>query len=539
MGKNLILAIVVSFFIITGYSLFMSKFYPQHSPSLPEETSQDLSVEEKKESKEDAPDDMYLSISKTDLEPIKLGSNVFYLDSKGGYIHSVECGPRLQPIDFQRLTYINKYRQVYFNILSSQEEIELKGKKSVEGIKLEKKIKCVDEQVYQVELTFINDSGNDKVFEYSFVVSDWASSSDKANGRFSSEKYTEVCVSKEDRVIRMPVSGGMFSKNKLQEKSTFGNFEWIGLRGKYFCVVAKPLFRFEGGWAQGSNEDKKIVTVGVYSGKQSVPAKGRLINNYLLYVGPLDKAALGKTQEGFESIISFGFFGGISEFILKLLAVFHIWTGSWGWSIVLLSVLIFAAFFPLTLKSAHAMRNMQVMQAKLKPELDALREKYKSNPSRMQKETMELYKKHDVNPMKGCTGGCLPMLFQLPIFIALFQALTRSVKLQGADFLWIKDLSLPDRAFHLPVSIPILGEYINILPILMIVTMFIQQKLTAQETAASKEQQKMMQIIFPIFFGVIFYSFPSGLVLYYFMFNIFNLIQRWYVEVKHRSLEKI
>ncbi|HNV23544.1 MAG TPA: YidC/Oxa1 family membrane protein insertase, partial [Candidatus Omnitrophota bacterium] len=140
------------------------------------------------------------------------------------------------------------------------------------------------------------------------------------------------------------------------------------------------------------------------------------------------------------------------------------------------------------------------------------------------KATMELYKEHKINPL----GGCLPMLLQMPIFVGLYQVLWRSVSFKGADFLWIKDLSLPDRIFILPASFPIIGNEINILPILMIFIMFYQQKLTSANMASSDpmqvQQQKMMMFIFPLMLGFLFYRFASGLTLYFTMFYLLSTI---------------
>ena len=145
---------------------------------------------------------------------------------------------------------------------------------------------------------------------------------------------------------------------------------------------------------------------------------------------------------------------------------------------------------------------MKEMQA-LQPKIEELRKAYKDNPQKLNKEIMQLYKEHKVNPF----GGCLPLILQMPIFFALYQALMRSVALKGASFLWIKDLSEPDRLFLLPVSLPVLGNEINILPIVMTIGMFIQQKLSSSSSSGSTaEQQKMMLIIMPLMFGLIFYS---------------------------------
>ena len=154
---------------------------------------------------------------------------------------------------------------------------------------------------------------------------------------------------------------------------------------------------------------------------------------------------------------------------------------------------------------------MKEMQA-IQPQVEKIRQDYKDNPQKMNKEIMELYRLHKVNPF----GGCLPLILQMPIFLALYNALMRSIVLKGAKFLWIKDLSEPDKLLTLPINIPFLGNYLNILPIIMAIGMFLQQKISSgKATGASAEQQKMMMIVMPIMFGFIFYSMPSGLVLYW------------------------
>ena len=176
------------------------------------------------------------------------------------------------------------------------------------------------------------------------------------------------------------------------------------------------------------------------------------------------------------------------------------------------------------------MRKMQELQ----PKIVALREKYRDNPQKMSTETMELYKKYKINPL----GGCLPMLLQMPVFIGLYQVLWRSVSFKGAHFLWIKDLSEPDRVAVLPFSLPFIGNEINLLPILMIFVMAIQQKLTAKSMGgmdpAQAAQQKMMAVIMPVFLGAIFYHFASGLTLYFTLFYTFSTIAQWKMSRIHK-----
>ena len=163
---------------------------------------------------------------------------------------------------------------------------------------------------------------------------------------------------------------------------------------------------------------------------------------------------------------------------------------------------------------------------KIQPHIQKLKEIHKDNPQKLNKEMMELYKKYNVNPL----GGCLPMLLQMPIFIALYQGLMKSIELKGESFLWIKDLAQPD-AVPLPFSLPVIGSSINILPILMVIVMVLQQKITQGLTGSAlsdeqASQQKMMMVIMPLMFGFIFYKMPSGLVLYWFTNTILMTIEQ-------------
>jgi YidC/Oxa1 family membrane protein insertase len=201
--------------------------------------------------------------------------------------------------------------------------------------------------------------------------------------------------------------------------------------------------------------------------------------------------------------------------VLKILNWVHRHVGNYGLAIILLTVVTKALFYPLTVKS---MRSMKAMQA-LQPQINALRSKYKSDPQRLQKETMELYRANKVNP----AGGCLPMIAQIPVFYALYLALSVSVELQNASFLCFGrvfgvDLWICDLATHDPTYV---------LPILMGVTMFIQQKMTP--VAGDPRQAKMM-LFMPVVFTFMFLNLPAGLVLYWTVSNILQIAQQWYMD---------
>jgi YidC/Oxa1 family membrane protein insertase len=251
----------------------------------------------------------------------------------------------------------------------------------------------------------------------------------------------------------------------------------------------------------------------------------------LVYVGPkeYDRLAL----YGLESTINFGGFpvprayGGLPmEWlgvpILHIMNWVYRYVGNYGIAIILITLVSKVLFYPLTVKSIRSMKAMQALQ----PQINQLRSKYKADPQRMQRETLELYRKYKVNPV----GGCLPMIAQVPIFYALYLALSVSVELQGATFLcfgrvpsWVPglggtDLWICDLANHDPTYL---------LPVLMGVTMFIQQKMTP--VAGDPRQAKMM-LIMPFVFTFMFFNLPAGLVLYWTVSNVLQILQQWYMD---------
>jgi len=294
----------------------------------------------------------------------------------------------------------------------------------------------------------------------------------------------------------------------------FAEIKFLSLRDRYFCAIIEPESNNYTGFIQKINSGKSNIGL---SFADFVLAGGEQIEwRFRIYLGPQDLRIINSINPGWSQVIHYGTFDFISQILLNALEFLYRLVHNWGWAIVILSLGVYLLLFPLTLKQMSSMKQMQTLQ----PKIEELRNIYKDNPQKLNKEIMELYRQHKVNPL----GGCLPLVLQMPIFFALYQALMRSVALKGAKFLWIKDLSAPDRLFILPTSLPILGNEINILPILMAVGMFIQQKISAGATSsASAEQQKLMMVLFPLLFGFIFYHMPSGLVLYWFINSTFML----------------
>jgi YidC/Oxa1 family membrane protein insertase len=301
----------------------------------------------------------------------------------------------------------------------------------------------------------------------------------------------------------------------IHKENSYNNLKFIGLRDRYFCIITAPPSTAYTAFIK--KEDNKKSLVGLNSGAIQVYPGQIAQQKFIIYLGPQETKFITNVNPEWAAIVHFGTFDIISQVLLKLLEIFHGIARNWGLAIIILSIAIYFALYPLSLKQMRSMKEMQALQ----PRIEELRKTHKDNPQKLNKEIMELYREHKVNPL----GGCLPLLLQMPIFFALYQALLRSISLKGAAFLWIKDLSEPDKLFVLPTSLPILGNEVNLLPILMMIGMFIQQKLTMNSGAGGdKEQQKIMLIVFPLIFGFIFYHMPAGLVLYWFVNSSLMLV---------------
>ncbi len=234
-----------------------------------------------------------------------------------------------------------------------------------------------------------------------------------------------------------------------------------------------------------------------------------------LFAGPQEERVLESIAPGFELVKDYGWVTIIAKPLFWLLEKIHNLLGNWGWSIVVLTFLIKAVFFPLSAASYRSMARMK----EIMPRMQALRERFKGDPQKMNMALMELYRAEKVNPF----GGCLPVVVQIPVFISLYWVLLSSVEMRGAPWLgWIQDLSQQDPYF--------------ILPILMAASMLVQTRLNP--TPPDPMQAKLMMVM-PIVFSIMFFFFPAGLVLYYVVNNVLSIAQQWYMTTKARSASNI
>lgn len=203
--------------------------------------------------------------------------------------------------------------------------------------------------------------------------------------------------------------------------------------------------------------------------------------------------------------------------------------GSWGLSIIALSIVMRFITFPVSRYGMKQQKVVKKKQAQLKPLIDEINEKYKDNGERCYKETMKLYKEHNFSPFASFKG-CLWLLIQVPIFLALFQILSHSYKIKGASFLWINDLSLPEQIFPLGFSLPLIGGYFNLLPIVMGIVQLVQSHMMYKDGSNSESKGSKAIYILPITMMILFYSFASGLLLYWTTTNICQIAEQWFVD---------
>lgn len=285
---------------------------------------------------------------------------------------------------------------------------------------------------------------------------------------------------------------------KLKEPKVYtGALKWIAQEDKYFCAAIVPA---SGSWEARvwKFQDSAVISLQGATG----------VNELKVYAGPKELDGLKGLGIGLEHIVDFGFFSILARPIFWLLQLCHKVVGNYGWAIIVLTIVVRVPFIPLVNKGQRSMKQLQ----KLQPRMQELKEKYKNDSQRMQQEMMGLYKKYKVNPL----GGCLPMLLQIPVFFALYKVLLVAIELRDAPFmLWITDLSQKDPLY--------------ILPIVMGITMLIQQKMTP--TAGDPKQQKLMMFM-PVIFTFLFLNFASGLVLYWLVNNLLSIGQQIYVNRK-------
>ena len=313
--------------------------------------------------------------------------------------------------------------------------------------------------------------------------------------------------------------GGAPSAVAMADQVTVPVFEpqtWVAIKSRFF-VSAFSSSETNSGFTLKAVRDvtKPVYTLSSVSARVIFPGRvlgqgETMTRDYTLFIGPKKLSLLQTMDNGLDAVMEFGMFTWFCKLLVPTLNFFHSLIPNYGVAILLLTFLVRTIFWPLTHKSTVSMRKMQEIQ----PQLKEIQAKFKDNPQKMQQETWAIYRANKVNPM----SSCLPMLIQIPVFIALFTVLRSAVELRYAPFLWIGDLSEPENLFAGVLPMPL-----NILPFLMSGTMALQSYLTP--SMGDPAQQKMMMVMMPIMMLFMFYSFPAALSLYWTVSQVLSIVQ--------------
>ncbi len=476
--------------------------FAQPNPSSKRDLSTEIPVET----------DLYRSILSRDGAILKLGLKNFRREKeiKEGKLFSVVSADAIfYPLQFtdrgKDIFYRADKKSLRLNRENKVGKLTLTGK-SKNGLQVTK-IFTFNNHNYGVNLTLRvkNFSSREKLVDKIAIL---------CGAGFSSKKKKKNRYNIEEDRISSETGISKFKAGRLKEERRMSETNWVAQKSQYLLLFLKSSS------AMNSfiypQKDKLIA--GMQVPAFTIPGKGTVEKKFFFYAGPGEYKIARAEDNGVEKAVEGGIFVTLGRFILTILTFFYRLVGNWGWAIVILTILLKILLFPLSRSSFRSISQMQ----KLQPYLKDLKTKYKGNTQMMNKEMMELYRKYKINPL----GGCLPMLAQMPIFIAFFFMLRNAVVLRGAKFIfWINDLSLPDTVAHLSLGtthIPI-----NILPILMGASMFVQQKMTTTDP-----NQKMMAVMMPILFTFMFYNFSSGLLVYWLLTNILSIFEQKLVGKK-------
>ena len=341
-------------------------------------------------------------------------------------------------------------------------------------------------------------------------------------------------IVKENIISRLFGSRGS-KTNSMRYNIYEGEDKWVALNNRYFAVISSPpqsntTFETMTFSRPTTNEYRNDFHLANLLTKHNINAGSSITDNYSIYMGPKVRGLFAKyyLEESYESIFQESFLGlnlRPLTYILDIMlnGLYNI-TKNYAWAIILFTLLFKIVTYPLNHASYKSMRRMQLVN----PKIERIREQYKDNPEKLNAEIMAIYKKEKINPL----GGCLPMLLPFPLLIAFFYLMQSMVELRNTPFLWITDLSSPDKLFVFPVGVPILGGLnFNLFPILMAITSYLSMKIQPSSSAGTSgsaaTQMKMMSTIFPLMMLVLFYNFASGLALYWTAQNVFGVAQQF------------
>ena len=502
--QRMILAVVLSIIFFVVYDTF---FLPK--PKINKE--QNLTLQTKKETTKDAPKVSIQSqntnsinkapkSSSKELVRVKAKDYEVEIDEFGRIFRFTLLGQKFRTKDGKFTNVIDESMKLkpleirFANSAINQEAFTKPYKSDKSEVLVDKSAKVVlTQKLSSLTVTKVITFNEDGTYQVEIKLSKpqnfYITNGEHPIAEKSKFVFNGVIIEKSDDTLEMVAEGD------ADEVVTIQNAKFLASSDKYYTTV---FYDF----------NKGLNVVVAPEGKNPasfVNASGDIVLNG--YIGPKSYDKLAKIDPRLTNVIEYGFFTFIAKPMFLFLKYLYSLIGNWGWTIVVATILIKLVLFPLTFKGMVSMNKMK----ELAPKLKEIREKYKSEPQKMNLKMMELYKKHGANPM----GGCFPMLLQIPIFFALYRVLLNAFDLKDASWiLWYSDLSKMDPYY--------------VLPILMGATMFWQQKITPTNYT-DPMQEKIMKYL-PLIFTFFFITFPAGLTLYWFTNNLFTIAQQYYVN---------
>ncbi len=574
MEKRAIYAILLTFLVIIAWTFIQSKFFPQPTKTQPPEVKKEQGspLEKGAEKKTEIKESKVLKGGKTPAKPKVVSQKEISVETQNYWAvftsedarlkhfrlkrykdraeesplatkltqfvdeiigKKVETPKKPEPLDLVNtreeknlplgltLSLSDENWEVdkdQLRLLQDSEKGEITFSKNLEnGLKILKRFKFTSDQyTINVEVEAQNNSSKEITNQLGL---EWIGEIElaklaKEDNKDYGLKYTFLRNQKvENKAFGGASTSGCVPSCGGQKKTTIEPFEitekgeikWFSFEGEYFAALLIPPQSKEITLSVKGSE-KDLLKAEIIPPHVSISPREKVNIAYQVYLGPKDEDRLKALGVGAEKLVDFGFFTIVAKPLLWFIRLTHTVTGNYGIDIIIISILIKIIFLPLTQISFKSMKEMQ----KVQPEMNRLKEQYKNDKAKVQQEIMLLYKRRKINPM----SGCLPMLIQIPVFIALYNALQNGIEMRHAPFfLWIMDLSAKDPIY--------------ITPIIMGATMFIQQKMTP--TAGDPAQAKMF-LLMPVMFTFLFLSFPSGLVLYWLINNVLSIAHQYYLN---------
>jgi YidC/Oxa1 family membrane protein insertase len=416
-----------------------------------------------------------------------------FRDENGGRIQLIDASILPLPLEVRfsdaalnDKAFKNPYTADKSNIVLGDESEILILTQELDGVTLTKKITFTQNRGYSAEISLTNPKAY------------FISTGFRPNVIADGYTFHGAIIKKNDGSIETIEDGD------IKKTAAFSNASFAAASDRYYTTLL-------------ANFDEKLNVV-VSPAKDENPnifIEGKENLKLIGYIGPKSKANIHTVDERLDDVIEYGFFTWISKPLFSFLYFIHSKVGNWGWSIVIITIIIRLILYPLTYRGMVSMNKLK----DLAPKVKELQQKYKDDKQKLNVHVMDLYKKHGANPM----GGCLPILIQIPIFFAIYKMLFNTIELKNAEWiLWVQDLAEKDPYF--------------ILPIAMGLTMFLQQKMTPT-TFTDPMQEKIMKFL-PLIFTFFFLWFPAGLTLYWFVNNLFSIFQQMYVNKHFKRLKE-